>query len=623
MDNNNGTKRPPPGLDQRRRLMFFGIVLLPLLAMWLVPLLFTDRTDAIPFSVFLAQVDGGNVAFLRVQGETLSGEFREEVQWEDSTGTVRSAREFRTFIPATIGAEYLETLSRRNIQVTTLPTRDNTGVTVLLNLLPLMLVLFILFRVGRSMQGGGGMQGMFQMGASKARRYEKTDSSTMFRDVAGADSAKQELEEIVEFLREPERFRAIGAETPRGVLLVGPPGTGKTLLARAVAGEAGVPFFSISGSDFIEMFVGVGASRVRNLFEEARRSSPAIIFVDELDSIGRRRGTGLGGGHDEREQTLNQLLSEMDGFETGSGVIVLAATNRPDVLDPALLRPGRFDRRVTVPAPAVLDREAILRIHAEKRPMAEDVDLVTVARSTPGFSGADLANLLNEAALVAARSKSKVISHQDILVARDKIVLGLKRGGVVMTEEERRTVAYHEAGHALVAAMAPTAEPVHKITIVPRERAMGVTEQLPQGDRYLFREDYILDRLRVLMGGRAAEALRIGSITSGAEQDLKQAHQLARRMVLDWGMSKRFANMAYGSDQGEVFLGEEIGRRREYSDSTARDVDDAVREILSGAYEGALRTLEEHGGALDALAEALLEKEEINRREVEEICGLS
>ncbi|TVR71597.1 MAG: ATP-dependent metallopeptidase FtsH/Yme1/Tma family protein [Spirochaetaceae bacterium] len=623
MSNNKETRFPPPGSDQRRRLMFFGVVLLPLLAMWLVPLLFPARTDSVPFSLFLEQVDRGNVAGVRVQGETISGTFREEVQWEDDTGATWSALEFQTFLPSTVDVEFLETLTQRNVRVTTLPSRDNTGLTILLNLLPLMLVLVILFRVGRSMQGGGGMQGMFQMGANKARRFEKTESSTMFRDVAGSESAKQELEEIVDFLREPEKFREIGAETPRGVLLVGPPGTGKTLLARAVAGEAGVPFFSISGSDFVEMFVGVGASRVRNLFEEARRNSPAIVFVDELDSIGRRRGTGLGGGHDEREQTLNQLLSEMDGFEKSVSVIVLAATNRPDVLDPALLRPGRFDRRVTVPAPAVLDREAILRVHAEKRPMAEDVDLATIARSTPGFSGADLANLLNEAALVAARSEKKVVSHQDILVARDKIVLGLKRGGVVMTEEERRTVAFHEAGHALVAAMAPTAEPVHKITIVPRERAMGLTEQLPQGDRYLFREDYILDRLRVLMGGRAAEQLRIGSITSGAEQDLKQAHQLARRMVLDWGMSRQFANMAYGSDQGEVFLGEEIGRRREYSDSTARDVDDAVREILAASYDDALRILSDNAAALDALAEALLEKEEINRQEVEEICGLS
>lgn len=623
-NNNNGTgpRFLPPGPDQRRRLLFFGIILVPLLVMWIIPLFSDRQADTVPFSVFLEQADAGNVESIQVQGETVTGRFRQDVRWTDSSGTTRNAVEFRTFFPAAVDTEYLDSLSRRNVVVHTLPVRDNRGMTILLNILPLMIVVWIILRVGRSMQGGGGMQGMFQMGASKARRFQKTESSTMFRDVAGSDSAKQELVEIVDFLKSPERFQEIGAETPRGVLLVGPPGSGKTLLARAVAGEAGVPFFSISGSDFIEMFVGVGASRVRNLFEEARKSSPAIVFVDELDSIGRRRGTGLGGGHDEREQTLNQLLSEMDGFEKTTSVIVLAATNRPDVLDAALLRPGRFDRRVTVPAPAVLDRQAILEIHAEKRPMDDDIDLALIARSTPGFSGADLANLLNEAALAAAREQCKTVSHRHILLARDKIVLGLKRGGIVMTEDERRTVAYHEAGHALVAAIAPTAEPVHKVTIVPRERSMGLTEQLPDGDRYLFREDYILDRLKVLMGGRAAESFRIGSITSGAEQDLKQAHQLARRMVLDWGMSTRFRNLAYGSDQGEVFLGEEIGRRREYSDSTARDVDDAVREILDAAYNEASRILSENSTALDQLATALLDREEITRSEVESICGV-
>ncbi len=617
----NGGPGFGPGIDPRKRLIFFGIVLIPLLLMWLIPLFTPDQEDAVPFSFFLEQLETGNVRSIDVQGEAVSGVLRESASWRDADGTVRTVREFRTYIPAAVDAEYLESVSRRDVIVTTRPTRDNTGVTMLLNLLPLALLIWIFLRVGRSMQQGGGMQGMFQMGRSKAKRYEKTDSATMFRDVAGADSSKQELEEVVEFLKNPERYRSIGAETPRGVLLVGPPGTGKTLLARAVAGEAGVPFYSISGSDFIEMFVGVGASRVRSLFEDARQNSPAIIFVDELDSIGRRRGTGLGGGHDEREQTLNQLLSEMDGFEKSTSVIVLAATNRPDVLDPALLRPGRFDRRVTVPAPAVKDREAILKIHAEKRPMAEDVDLALLARSTPGFSGADLANLINEASLVAARAGKEVVSHEDILAARDKLVLGLKRGGVVMTEEERRTVAYHEAGHAVVAALAPTAEPVHKVTIVPRERAMGVTEQLPEGDKYLFREDYILDRLQVLMGGRAAESFRIGSITSGAEQDLKQAQELARRMVLDWGMSETFRNTAYGSDQGEVFLGEELGRRREYSDATAYAVDGEVKKILSHAYESALNTLKRNALALDKLATLLLEQEEVTRDEIEAICS--
>jgi cell division protease FtsH len=619
----NGDDRSPQlGPDQRRRMIFFGILLLPFVVMWAVTLYGAAGPDAVPFSFFREQLDRGNVAAVQIQGEAIQGALREEATVQEADGTSRTVREFRTYIPAAMDGAYLESLSDRDVIVTTLPARDNTGLTVLLNLLPFLLIVWILFRVGRSMQQGGGMSGMFQMGKNRAKRYEKTDSSTMFRDVAGSEWAKNELEEIVAYLKEPERYRKIGAEPPRGVLLVGPPGTGKTLLARAVAGEAGVPFYSISGSDFVEMFVGVGASRVRNLFEDARKNSPAIVFVDELDSIGRRRGTGLGGGHDEREQTLNQLLSEMDGFEKSTSVIVLAATNRPDVLDPALLRPGRFDRRVTVAAPAIRDREAILAVHAEKRPMAGDVDLEKIARSTPGFSGADLANLLNEASLIAARTGKDEVEQDDILAARDRVVLGLRRGGVVMTEEDRRTVAFHEAGHALVAALSPTAEPVNKVTIIPRENAMGVTEQMPEGDRYLFREDYLRDRLAVLMGGRAAERMRFGSVTSGAEQDLKQAQQLARKMVLDWGMSERFQNLALGSDQGEVFLGEEIGHRREYSDGTAREVDDAVREVVDTAYEQASTMLRERSEALDALAEALLEREEINRREVAVICGL-
>ncbi|MFW6214812.1 MAG: ATP-dependent zinc metalloprotease FtsH, partial [Alkalispirochaetaceae bacterium] len=459
------------------------------------------------------------------------------------------------------------------------------------------------------------------IGKNKAKRYAKSDSETTFDDVAGAESTKREVREIVEFLKEPKKFLKMGAKTPHGVLLVGPPGSGKTLIARAIAGEAGVPFFSISGSDFVEMFVGVGAKRVRSLFEDAKKNAPSIIFIDEIDSIGRRRGAGLGGGHDEREQTLNQLLSELDGFEQNESTIVFAATNRPDVLDPALLRPGRFDRRVTVPAPAVKDREAILRIHARKKPLADTVDLEQVAKSTPGFTGADLQNLLNEAALLAARQDKEQITQEDISGARDKLILGLERSGVVMEEQERRTVAYHEAGHAVVAATVENAEPVHKVTIVPRERAMGVTEQLPEGDRYLYRQDYLLDRIAVMMGGRAAEKLKIGAVTSGAENDLKQAQKLVRKMVLDWGMSDSFQNIAFGSESQDVFLGQEIAQKREYSDETARRVDQDVQRLMEEAFNRAFSILEDKDSSLEKLANRLLEQEEVSADEVLEIVG--
>jgi cell division protease FtsH len=426
---------------------------------------------------------------------------------------------------------------------------------------------------------------------------------------------------VIEYLRNPSRFEKLGGEIPKGVLLVGPPGTGKTLLARAVAGEARVPFFSITGSNFMEMFVGVGASRVRDLFKEAKRSSPSIVFIDELDSIGRRRGAGLGGGHDEREQTLNQLLSEMDGFQPNEDVIIIAATNRPDILDPALLRAGRFDRRITVDLPAMQDRKAILQIHARNKPLAEDVDLERIARGTPGFSGADLENLLNEAALHAARRKATSITHEDIEVARDKLLLGLERENLGLTEEECRLMAYHEAGHAILAALLPHADPIHKVTIVPRGRAMGVTQQLPEKDKYVYPREYILDRLTVMMGGRAAEQMVFKTSTSGASNDLKQATQLARKMVLDWGMSDKFAQMALGGQRQQVFLGEEIAHRREYSEDTAREVDEEIRAILKNTYQRAVEILEEHRQEMDELVDILIEKEEIPGAEVMKLVG--
>jgi cell division protease FtsH len=454
-------------------------------------------------------------------------------------------------------------------------------------------------------------QSLFSFSGSQAKLFDREKVDTKFEDVAGVEGAKRELREIIEYLKDPARVERLGGTAPKGVLLVGPPGTGKTLLARAVAGEAEVPFFSMTGSDFMEMFVGVGASRVRGLFDDARQAAPCIIFIDELDSIGRRRGAGLGGGHDEREQTLNQLLSELDGFEPSENIIVMAATNRPDILDPALLRPGRFDRRITVDLPTLRAREEILELHARNKPLADDVDLQRIARGTPGFSGADLENILNEAALLAAREDKDYIEWEDVENARDKILMGLEREGLLLTEQERELIAYHEAGHAVVAAVLPNADPIHKVTIVPRGRAMGVTQQLPEKEKYIYPREYLLDRLAVMMGGRAAEKMIFNTSTSGAENDLKQATQLARQMVLDWGMSEKLGPMALGGQQEQVFLGEQLMNRREYSELTAREIDEEVSNILQTAYDRALDCLQTYEEGLDKVSEALLDHEEI------------
>ena len=483
-----------------------------------------------------------------------------------------------------------------------------------------MLLLFILYSFYRGSRQQGN--NLFSVGQNRAKLYKRSTESTTFEDVAGVEGAKEELQEIVSFLKTPEFFQNMGARTPKGVLLIGPPGTGKTLLARAIAGEADVPFYSITGSDFMELFVGVGASRVRNLFKDARRHNPSIVFIDELDSIGRHRGAGLGGGHDEREQTLNQLLSELDGFEPNESTIVVAATNRPDILDPALLRPGRFDRQITVDRPTVADREGILKIHARNKPVSTNVDLQQVAQSTPGFSGADLENLLNESALLAARKKRSTIETEDLDEAQDKILLGLVRKNLVLTSDERRTVAYHEAGHAVAAAFLPNAEPVHKVTIIPRDRSMGVTQQLPEGDKYLFNREYILERIAVILGGRAAEELHMGTITSGAENDLKQATHLAKKMVLDWGMSDKLGTIALGSDREHVFLGDEITHRREFSEETARDIDAEIRQILDSGFDQAKSLLSEKNDYLIKVADALLEREELLGKDIRNLLDL-
>jgi len=573
----------------------------------------------ITYTMFREQVIDDNVAEVVVRGDRIEGAFVEPVEREVDGESVEQ-EQFITFVPSFGDENLLELLETHEVQVTTEPASDFSWSSLLVSFLPILVLIGLGYFFFSRMRTQG--QNIFSMGQSRAKRYEQGDDSTTFDDVAGVEGAKAELQEIIEFLRNPDKFQRLGGEMPKGVLLVGPPGTGKTLLARAVAGEAEVPFFSITGSDFMEMFVGVGASRVRDLFNDAKENAPAVIFIDELDSIGRRRGAGLGGGHDEREQTLNQLLSELDGFEPNVSVIVMAATNRPDILDPALLRPGRFDRRITVDMPTLNSRVAILKIHAKGKPLAEDVDLKRIARGTPGFSGADLKNMLNEAALLAARKDKSAIEEEDIEDARDKILMGLERENLELTDEEMRLIAYHEAGHAVVAALLPNADPIHKVTIIPRGKAMGVTQQLPEREKYIFPREYMLDRMGVMMGGRAAEDLVFGSPTSGAENDLKQATRVARKMVLDWGMSERLGRVALGGEREQVFLGEEIAHRREYSETTAREVDEEVRSIVEEAYQRALGCLRENREQLDNVAEALLEKEEIPGDRVLELVGV-
>jgi cell division protease FtsH len=611
-----GTSGPRPAVPSPR---FLWLLLVFMLGVWvLYSLAETPDPRNLSYSTFRTQVEEGNVSSVTIEGHRVQGELRTPIsRTVEGRDEPVEVGEFYTHLPSFGDDEVLGLLRAEGVEVEIRPESQFSWWLVLFYAVPFVLILFLLFMFLRGMSGQS--QQVFSMGKSRARLYEKGKEATTFDDVAGQEGAKKELQEVVEFLKYPERFSRLGGEIPKGILLVGPPGTGKTLMARAVAGEADAPFFHVTGSDFMEMLVGVGASRVRDLFKEAKEAAPAIIFVDELDSVGRKRGAGLGGGHDEREQTLNQLLSEMDGFEANQGVVVLAATNRPDILDTALLRPGRFDRQVTVDLPTRDAREAILAIHARRKPLAPDVDLGEVARATPGFSGADLRNLLNEAALLAARLSKDQIEKQDIDVARDKILMGLEREGLVLTEEERRLIAYHEGGHAVVAIKVPNSDPVHKVTIIPRGRAMGVTQQMPERDRYIHDRRYLEDRLAVLMGGRAAEELVLDTETSGAEDDLRQATHLARRMVTSWGMSNRFGRLATAGSRDEVFLGQELGHRREYSDATSREVDEEVRAILDQAFDRATEILRENRDGLDRLANALLEEEDVGGERVLEL----
>ncbi len=559
-----------------------------------------QKDTELNFSQFMADVDQGKVHEVTVDGMQLRGKM-----------TDNSA--FHTTIPANY-PDMIKELQQKNVSMTFRDANSSSWpLTLLGTWAPLILLGALWFFMIRQMQTGGNKALSF--GKSRARLLSMQQKKVTFKDVAGVEEAKEELREIIEFLREAQKFQKLGGRIPKGVLLVGPPGTGKTLLARAVAGEANVPFFSISGSDFVEMFVGVGASRVRDLFEQGKKNAPCIIFIDEIDAVGRHRGAGLGGGHDEREQTLNQLLVEMDGFESNEGVILMAATNRPDVLDPALLRPGRFDRRVVVSRPDVRGREEILRVHTRKIPLAEDVDLSVLARGTPGFSGADLANMVNEAALAAARQNRKAVLMFDFEVAKDKVLMGVERKSLILSEQEKKVTAYHEAGHALVAAKLPGSDPVHKVTIIPRGMALGVTMQLPIDDRHNYTREYLKTDLAILMGGRLAEEIFLNQMSTGAGNDIERATEMARKMVCEWGMSD-LGPLTFGKKEEQIFLGREISQHRDYSEATAIKIDAEVRKLVNEGYETAKNILEGNRETLQKIALALLEREVLDASEV-------
>ncbi|MFN3669854.1 MAG: ATP-dependent zinc metalloprotease FtsH [Brevundimonas sp.] len=563
------------------------------------------RPVAMSYSDLLKARDDGAIVGVEVRGETLKATLRDQ-----SVVTV---------ITPLPNAALVDSIQARGAEVDVKTTRQSMWLQILMGILPILLLVAVWIFFMRQMQGGA--RGAMGFGKSKAKLLTEHKGRKTFDDVAGVDEAKEELQEVVDFLKDPGKFQRLGGKIPKGALLVGPPGTGKTLLARAVAGEAGVPFFSISGSDFVEMFVGVGASRVRDMFEQAKKNAPCIIFIDEIDAVGRHRGAGLGGGNDEREQTLNQLLVEMDGFEASENIILIAATNRPDVLDPALLRPGRFDRQVVVPNPDVAGREKILRVHMKDVPLAADVNTKTIARGTPGFSGADLANLVNEAALMAARKDRRMVTHRDFEDAKDKVMMGAERKSMAMNEEERRLTAYHEGGHAIVAMNVKMADPVHKATIVPRGQALGMVMQLPEGDRYSMKYQQMIDRIAIMAGGRVAEELIFGkeNITSGASSDIQQASKLARRMVTQWGFSDVLGTVAYGENEQEVFLGHSVARSQNVSEDTARIIDAEVKRIVSNGWDEARQILTDKAADLETLAQALLEYETLSGQEIKDL----
>ncbi|HWB99656.1 MAG TPA: ATP-dependent zinc metalloprotease FtsH [Bryobacteraceae bacterium] len=586
--------------------IFWVVLICVAVLLWTVVRTGNHRTEKqITFSQFLNEVEAGKVKEVTISGNEVHGSYNNE-----NAG-------LHTLVPTNYPDLYTK-LQERNVNIDIKEASNGGWISLLVNASPFILLLAFWIFMMRQMQSGGNKALSF--GKSRARLHSTQQKKVTFKDVAGVEEAKEELQEIIEFLREPQKFQKLGGRIPKGVLLIGPPGTGKTLLARAIAGEASVPFFSISGSDFVEMFVGVGASRVRDLFEQGKKNAPCIIFIDEIDAVGRHRGAGLGGGHDEREQTLNQLLVEMDGFESNEGVILVAATNRPDVLDPALLRPGRFDRRVVVGRPDVTGREAILRVHTKKIPLGDNVDLSVLARGTPGLAGADLANLVNEAALNAARQNRKVVMMVDFELAKDKILMGAERKSMILSDAEKRNTAYHEAGHALVAAMLPNADPLHKVTIIPRGMALGVTMQLPIDDKHSYNKDYLLAQLAILMGGRIAEERFMHHMTTGAGNDIERATDMARKMVCEWGMSE-LGPLSFGKKEEQIFLGREIAQHRDYSEETAIRIDEQVKKLVQGGYDTAAQIIDQHADAMVRIAEALLEREILDGHEVMQLIN--
>lgn len=563
-----------------------------------------DKSKEMAYSDFIAQIEKKNVDSIVMTENAVKGKLKD--------GT-----EFSTYIPNQ-DTQVIQKLTEAKVVVTVKPPEQPSWwMSLLSSVLPILILVFVWFWIINQTQGGGGR--MMSFGRSRAKLAAEGQVHVNFSDVAGEDEAKAELTEVVDFLKNPGRYNAIGAKIPKGVLLVGPPGTGKTLLAKAVAGEANVPFFSISGSDFVEMFVGVGASRVRDLFAQAKKSAPCIVFIDEIDAVGRQRGSGLGGGHDEREQTLNQLLVEMDGFGANEGIITIAATNRPDILDPALLRPGRFDRRVVVGRPDLAGRVAILKVHAKNKPLAEDIDLETIAKKIPGFTGADIANLLNEAALLAARENRQIISMKDMEEASEKVCYGPERRSHKVSELERRITAYHESGHAIMATLLKDADPVHKVTIIPRGQAGGYTMMLPQEEKSFITKSHLLAKLRVALGGRCAEQIIFNEISSGASGDLQQVTSILRKMIMEWGMSERLGPMIFGEHQEQIFLGKQLGSERNYGETVATIIDEEMHKYLDEAYQDTMKMLTEHMEVLEAMAQALLQVETIDRKQVENL----
>ncbi len=566
----------------------------------------TAQTEVI-YSDFLSYVDKAQVTEVTIQGDNI-------------TGRLNTGKAFKTYAPKDAGV--IPLLKERGVRISAKPLDDSPWyMTVLVSWLPMLLLIGVWIFFMRQMQGGGGKAMAF--GKSRARLVTDKTKKVTFADVAGVEEAKAELQEVIDFLRDPKKYTRLGGRIPKGLLLVGQPGTGKTLLARAIAGEADVPFLSISGSDFVEMFVGVGASRVRDLFNQGKKNAPCIIFIDEIDAVGRHRGAGLGGGHDEREQTLNQLLVEMDGFESNEGVILVSATNRPDVLDPALLRPGRFDRQVVVPLPDVKGREKILVVHARKTPLAEDVDFAVIARGTPGFSGADIENLVNESVLYAARFDKDKVTMSDFEFAKDKVLMGTERKSLVISDAEKRNTAYHESGHALVARILPGTDPIHKVTIIPRGQALGVTQQLPVDEKHTYPREFLMNNIVILLGGRAAEELVLKDFTTGAGNDIERATALARKMVCEWGMSEAMGPLSYGKKEEQIFLGREFATHKDYSEKTAQKIDEEVARIVMTSYESAKQILSDRMEILNRIASELLDKEVLNAAELDVIIGIS